>query len=207
MLLPRRRRPLHATIAVAMSIGLALGAMSCSSDSSGDGARDEPTSTTKAGDDASTTTTLPDPADIEGSASDYAQALVSSLDPEDTTFTKGQVECLAPAWVDAIGVDSFKAARITPASIADQTSTISDLEISPEVASTMVSALDGCDIDTVDLLIKTSTGGAQLTESQAACFDDAVTKTAADEALAARFSGTEPDPKLLASAQACATGT
>lgn len=200
-----------------MSIGLSLTALSCSSDSSdssstSDKGKNTSTSTTEPkattpDDPATTTTSAPpiSPEDITATADDYAKALVKSIDPNDTTFTVAQVTCLAPAWVEAIGVDTFKASSVTPESIADQTSSIADLTITSTMADAMVEAMVGCDVDSRQVLITSATGGTKLTSEQAACFEKAVTKEIADEALATRFAGSQPDADLLAPAQACVT--
>ena len=209
---PARHRHLHRLAALTMAAGLLVGAAACSSSDGSDGGSSAKTTTTakasggSKGAGSTTSTTRPDPADIEGSASDYRQALIDSYKPENAPFTKNQAQCLAPKWVEAIGVDTFKEAGIPPADVAKGSKSLDDIGITKAMAEAMVAAMHGCDIDTLALLVQVTTGGAKLSPAQQSCFEEAVTPEELDAFLVSLYTGEEPDnAQLLESVKGCAT--
>lgn len=178
---------------VAPLAALALVALlgGCSSDGS-DGA-DEPATTTAAESteagpsttaaDGTTTTEGDEPA--EGDADDYAAALAVGLtanagEEGELDVTDEEAACVAPAWVDIIGVDAFVETGTAPAELEESNFVFADLELDDEQGLAMIDAFDDCDVDVLTQIRDVLS--ADLDATQAACLD-----TELDDDLARQF--------------------
>ncbi len=149
-------------------------------------------------DDKATTTTLADVADDDrknddgktndddsddsdsGLRDQYVDALVGSAASTDfEAFGPGALECLAPGFVDAIGVDALVDRGITPDEIREagpDVDVLDDLEPTPEIASGLADVLFEC-IDFGEVFaasVGTDPSLASVTDEQWGCAGDAM---------------------------------
>ena len=139
----------------AASLVLVVALAGCSSDDS-DGAD----ASTSVAPDATTATTLDptattveapfDPATATAEA--YADALddglsEGSLDEGQLRVTGEQAVCMAPRWIEAIGVDALVAQEVPPGLLADPAYRFGDLGLDEAQAAEMLAAYDDCGAD------------------------------------------------------------
>lgn len=211
-----RRTPRSIRTAAALA-ALALGVLgACSSDD--DAAPDDAPTTTEEGteapttesDDAVTTTSrVPlDPDDVEGAEQAYIDALIpqlqgsSGLEDDDA---ERAAACLAPRWVEAIGVDRFAEAGLAPEDLADLDGGLEVLAVDRPTAESMVDGFAACDVDLRAATLSQLLADPSITEEQAACAEAAISVEAVEESLVATLVGEPADTSLFAEAQACFT--
>lgn len=145
----------------------------CSSSSS-DGKGSDKTTTTAS---KSSTTADKAPAttdpDVAGAtAEDYATNWATGLSSGDAAsgqlvLGKDEATCVAAKWVDAIGVQAFKDADVTPDDVNNAGFEGSVLDISPEVGQEMYDSFGSCKVDVVALFVTSITQG--LDQSKVDC--------------------------------------
>lgn len=132
-------------------------------------------------------------------AQDYADALVASYDPRsDDVFSMDVVECVAPIWVEAIGVGTFQSAGVTPGDLEHGGAGLDDVELDQATAETIVDALPGCGLPLFDLFVDGL--GSDVTDDPAtvACVRGAVSETQVRDALIGQIMGSSAsDPEDL----------
>lgn len=189
-----------ALLAAVLAIG-ALVLASCGS--SGDDADEGTTTTTEA-------TDTTDSGEGEGSgedvgedvdvsdvtAEDYTAALqtfftAGSAEDGDLVLADGEAECVAPRWVEAIGVEAFHDAGTTTEALADPGFAFLELELEGATAQAMIDAFDGCGVDIYAQLAQSLTMG--LTDEQQACAAESIDPELANALLLTAFSSTEGD--------------
>lgn len=218
------RSPRRIRLAVLTSILVVLGAAAaCSSDSEGA----DPTTTITATSGTSSTSTDDDerppgssttidleeprtgtsltngteaPPTGEETADDYADALIASFEEEpDDLFTMEDIECIAPKWVRAIGVDAFQAEGITPADLASGDAGIQDVVIDRTAAERIVEVMPECGVPLMDVFLDGLPSSAQEDPAVRACLEENVSDEQISEALIADIMGAEgDDPEDLA---------
>lgn len=122
-----------------------------------------------------TTTTGDGPSEGGGDVDAYAENLavgLASADEEsgELVLSTDESECVAPEWVDLIGVDTLTGADVAPEDLADPDFQFSDLGLDPETGGDMIDAFDGCDVDIIDEFFETLSVG--LDEEQVDCLAD-----------------------------------
>lgn len=173
----RLAAPLTALVLVA-----ALGA--CSSDGSDGGDRTtttasagEATTTSEAGTgttaDGDTTTTEGD-GPVDGDADDYAAALQVGLtanagEEGELDVTDEEAACVAPAWVEIIGVDTFTEAGTAPADLEESNFAFAELGLDDDQGLAMIDAFDDCDVDVLTQIRDVLS--ADLDATQTACLE------------------------------------
>lgn len=176
----------------------------CTDDASDGGS----TTTTTAADDGGTTTTRPaiDPESIEGGEQAYVDAFIATYqgtEGANPLFTESQAECLAPAWVDAIGIDRFAAAGVAPDDIEAFEVGLDAVDIPADVADEMVAAITDCGIDVRATVLSTFVPTGDLPPELGDCLDAAITTEVAEEVFRQQILGSEEAPEAFAQAQAC----
>jgi hypothetical protein len=139
-----------------------------------------------------------DGGDVSAEEQPYVDAMVTSFqqgDEDELTLTAEQSECVAPRWVDTIGVERFEDAGIEPADISDDgDDELSDLGLDEEQGGELYDAFGACDVDVKGLFIESLAGEQDLAEEDRDClaenFDDdllrrvmVVSLTGGDDAL------------------------
>ena len=134
-------------------------------------------------------------------AQDYADALVASYDESsssDEVFTRDVVECVAPIWVDAIGVATFQDAGIAPADIADGSSGLDDLTLDEAAAEDIVDSLPACGLPLFDLFVDGLGSRVSDDPAKLACVEGAVSEAQIRTVLIEQIQGEETsDPEDL----------
>lgn len=128
---------------------------------------EEATTTTR---DESTTTSEPD-----GDAAAYAEALATGLssgDAEDgdLILSSDEAECVAPDWIDIIGVETLTDADVTPGDLEDPDYQFADLGLDTDTGGEMIDAFGTCDVDIIDEFYETLSAG--LDDEQVACLTE-----------------------------------
>jgi len=131
---------------------------------------------------------------------DYAAALIASFEGDpDEVFTQADVECIAPKWVAAIGVETFQAAGVTPADIESGDAGLQDVALDRTIAEGIVDAIPECGLDLMELFIDGLPSRVKDDPAKVACVEAAVTPDQVRTALVDEISGAEgPDPEDLA---------
>jgi hypothetical protein len=98
-----------------------------------------------------------------GSVSAEAQPYVDALKKDMTTreaeddlvLTSQQADCVAPKWINTIGVAKLKEKGLTPEDIgSDSDSDFSDLELTEAQGNALVDAFDQCKVDLKGVFLK-----------------------------------------------------
>lgn len=196
--------PRRAVIAFVL-LALLVGGAACSSDGP-DGAS-EPRATTDA--DRSSTTRDGDPKDpdavdeeiAKATEADYVEALTENFGRSGDVFTAEGVSCLAGRFVEIIGADTFRAARVLPADLARNQARFDDLEIDRATAEALADAFDACGLQLRDAYLRTLEG--DLSEQGKICLDDLLTEDAVRRSFVADLLGEELDPDPLSEVERC----
>jgi hypothetical protein len=117
-------------------------------------------------------------ADVSEEAQPYVDAMVqgmTSTDEEsDLQLSPEQAECLAPRWVETIGVDRLQDAGIEPDDFAsDADPDLSAMDLSEDEGNELYDAFGACDIDLKAEFIRSFTAEQELSEEDADCLVDA----------------------------------
>ena len=201
-----RIMPKHRSRAIALSTILALvaacglGACSSAEVSTGGAADGGPAGVGTAPPDHDQTTTT-EVTDSEGGedgdddgAQQYVDALVSSFSPEgQEPFTQESVACLAPRWVEAIGVQTFEDAGVTPEGLGDDGGVLSSLPITEPVAQQMVGAIVDCGVPLVSFAIEALPSSLRDDPDAVACVEDTVAEAEVRSKLVEAMSSDGPD--------------
>ena len=149
---------------------------------------DDGSTTTDGGNDTTTTTTKKDggggKVTVSPAAAPYVKALADNLARaanDDLPMTRAQADCLAPRWVDTIGVDRFKAAGVTPEDITndDKTADFGEFTLSESEAEVMYDAFGQCEVNLREMMLKSMGGDAETPEAVRKCMEGVLT----DEAI------------------------
>ena len=210
------RRATHprvsAVVAVLVGLTLLMGAVSCSSDDDSDAKGDSNKSTTTA---ASSESDAPSDSTAQGSsepadpgdatdrppvesdanAEDYVEAFSAMFtEPGQSPFPGAEPGCVAKGWVELLGVDTIKAAGLTPEQFAQDGPV--DMGLDRSTADELVTAMDACGADYdafyEALVVSPSGEDAELTAEQAeqlACLKADDAEGALRSALASSLMG------------------
>ena len=152
--------------------------------------------------DQATTTENADPDRPEadgGLAQEYIDALVTSFpDDGEEPWTLESVTCLAPKWLDAVGVEAFLDAGITPADVEASNGSFDDLPISEPVAEQMVDAIVECGVSLRWFAIEALPSAVRDDPETIACVDETVTDEDLRTVMVAAVTGDrDADPRGL----------
>jgi len=116
-----------------------------------DGGGDEVT-TTAGADGGETTTTDGGSAPAGGTAIEYATQLAKGLSAgekgsDELQVSAAQARCVAPKWVEAMGVDALTSSGTSPKDLADPDFDFPGLKLEPAQGLAMVDAFADCDVD------------------------------------------------------------
>jgi hypothetical protein len=154
------------------------GADEGSDDTSADEQSDDTGADEESDDTEATDDTGEDSADVgDADEQDYIDAMIESFDSEDPSelaFDREQAECIAPKWLDVIGVDRLKEEGISPDDLnAENDMELSELNVSEDDANSMYDAFGDCDVDVRGLFLEQITADGDLTSEQKECLSDA----------------------------------
>jgi hypothetical protein len=145
---------------------------------------DDTTATSSDGTGATGTTT---PA-AEATEADYLAAIERSLSTgEGLKTTAEQAECMAPRWLDTIGMERLKEHDVAPADIGD------DVNVD---GSALYDAFGACDVDIRQLFIVLAAEGQ--TADVATCVEGALTPDLLRQLMVSSIVQDQPDDQLQA---------
>ena len=115
-----------------------------------------------------------------GSAPAEAQPYIDSLaagfttgEDEDLQLTQEQADCVAPRWVDTIGMERITDAGIAPEDIgAEGNSELSELGLSEDEGNELYEAFGTCGVDLQQAFVDGIAASGDLPEDVAACLDE-----------------------------------
>lgn len=172
----------------------------CSSSSS-DGKSSDKTTTTasKTSTTADKAPATTDPKVAGATAQDYATNWATGLSSGDESsgqlvLGKDEATCVAAKWVDAIGVQAFKDADVTPDDVNNADFDGSVLDISPKGGQAMYDAFAPCKVDVVDLFVTSLTQG--LDQSKVDCATKNVDAKKVEALLVKTFSNQNNDAEF-----------
>jgi hypothetical protein len=117
-------------------------------------------------------------ADVSEEAQPYVDAMVEGMataDEEgDLQLDSEQAECLAPRWVETIGVERLQEAGIEPDDFAsDADPDLSAMDLSEDEGNELYDAFGACDIDLKSEFIASLAADQNLSDEDAECLRDA----------------------------------
>ena len=180
------------SLLAALVLTAPLLATGCSSggDDTGDKAAvttDDGSTTTDGGKDTTTTTTKKDgggKVNVSAEAAPYVKAMAASLSKSqndgDLQMTPEQADCIAPRWVDTIGVDRFKEAGVTPEAIEkdDNATDFKEFTLTKPEAEVMYDAFGQCNVNLRELMLESLAGDAEVPEAVRTCMEGVLTEKA-----------------------------
>ena len=211
---PRGRRWSRGVVAVVAAAALVLMAAGCSDDdepatgstttqgepatstdggsdettTTADGASGDTTTTTEAGSGGTTTTTAGggggDVPELDAAEQEFADAIEVEFASDDI-WASADLDCLAANWVDAIGVDTFEAAGMSPETFAGDGP--GELGLDEATADEMVDAMVDCGLGFDAFRSAMSQGD----KAAAACLGDNLPDEQLRAALVTLFQGDE----------------
>ncbi len=137
----------------------------------------------------------------DATEADYVAAIERSLRTGDgLTTTSEEAECIAPKWLDTIGIDRLKEHDIAPSQIGDDVnddgSALSDLGLTDDEGNALFDAFGDCDVDIGAKFIDLVTEGqsAEVTT----CIADALTADLLRRLMVSSIVEAQPDDQLSA---------
>lgn len=143
--------------------------------------------TNGSGGDETTTTTTKDgggKVNVSAEAAPYVKAMAASIsksqDDGDLQMTPEQADCIAPRWVNTIGVDRFKEAGITPEAIEqdDKPTDFEEFTLTKPEAEVMYDAFGQCNVNLRELMLESLAGDAEVPEAVRTCMEGVLTEKA-----------------------------
>lgn len=121
-------------------------------------------------------------AEVSAEAQPYVDAMKTSMansQDEDDPFnlSEGQIDCMAPRMINAMGVDRLEEAGVTPEDIAadeDNGMDFSDLNLTEEDGNKMYDAFGACDINLREVMME-SFSGEGMPDEAAECIEGVLT--------------------------------
>lgn len=141
---------------------------------------------------------------------DYVDALLASLEAEDDVLPRDVAACVAPLWIDAIGVETLEDALITPEDLETGTDELGDLEYPRSTAEAMVDAFETCDMPLTEVIVAALPAEAREDPAVADCVEGAVEEDLLREALIAELTGEDTsdyDDQIQSAIEPCVPET
>ncbi|QXC63378.1 hypothetical protein KSP35_11640 [Aquihabitans sp. G128] len=167
------------------------------------GSDDDGTTTTASGDDETTTTS--GGSGESGDAASYAASLAKGLASGDAAsdelqVTDDEAACVAPKWIETIGVDALTSFGASPKDLEDPDFSFPDLKLDDEQGLAMIDAFVDCDVDIygqfADVLSE------DLDATQQACLEGELDEASTRQYLASALTKDEMSSDLIAKLQA-----
>jgi len=114
--------------------------------------------------------------DVSAEAQPYVDAMVASSQQQEEgelSLSPEQAECVAPKWIDTIGVERLEEAGMTPEDLSeDGMDDLDTLELSEDDGAELYDAFGTCDVDVKDLFLESLASDSDLTDEDRACLDE-----------------------------------
>jgi hypothetical protein len=108
----------------------------------------------------------------------YVDAMIESFDnsdPDELQIDREQAQCLAPQWVETIGVDRLAAAGIEPQDFAAEGEVdLTTVGLTEDDGNAMYDAFGECDIDVKMLFVESFSADRGVSEKDQDCLADAM---------------------------------
>lgn len=114
--------------------------------------------------------------DVSDEEQPYVDAIAAQFQTDDESelqLTGEQADCVAPRWVDTIGLDTFEEQAITPEDINDSSEDeLSTLGLDESQGNELYDAFEACDVDVPALLIDSLAADSELDADTVTCIED-----------------------------------
>lgn len=110
----------------------------------------------------------------------YVDAMKESMrtsneEDGDLELSDDQIDCLAPRFVNAIGMDNIEAAGVTPDDIKTSDMDFSGMDLTEEDGNRIYDSFGQCDIDLRELLMVSMADDEEMSEATATCMEGVFT--------------------------------
>ena len=116
--------------------------------------------------------------DVSTEEQPYVDAIAGQFrsgDDSEMQLLGEQADCVAPRWVDTIGVDTFEEHDVTPEDITDpDEDELTTLGLDEDQGNELYDAFEACDVDVPALLIDSLGTDDELDEETRSCLADAL---------------------------------
>ncbi len=113
---------------------------------------------------------------VSADAKPYVDALEKSMKEDDSsglTLSDTQASCLAPKFINAIGVDTLKAKGITPDDMGSESDTdLTDFGLSDAQGGQLYDGFKACKVDVRSLFLSGMTEDSEMSAADKKCLDD-----------------------------------
>jgi hypothetical protein len=142
---------------------------------------------------------------VSAEAKPYVEALEKSMKEDDSggmTLSDSQASCLAPKFVNTIGVDTLEAKGITPEDMGSDSDTdLSEMDLSEAQGGQLYDAFGACKIDVKELFISGMGSDSEMSADDKKClednFDDALLKQVMVASLIKGEDALQSDQELM----------
>jgi hypothetical protein len=114
-----------------------------------------------------------DGGDVSEAEQPYVDAMVENFrsgEEDELTLTDEQAECVAPKWIDTIGVERLEEAGLEPADISsDGASDVGELGLDEAEGNELYAAFGACDVEMMDLFIDSLAAEQDLSDEDRDC--------------------------------------
>jgi hypothetical protein len=113
--------------------------------------------------------------DVSEDAQPYVDALIASAadqEPGDLQFAEGQVECVAPRWIEVFDPARLEEAGITPEELASSDDLPAELDLTEEDGAALYDAMVECEVDLRGEFVDSIASDSELSEEDRACLEE-----------------------------------
>ncbi|NLD78680.1 MAG: hypothetical protein GX643_18690 [Acidimicrobiales bacterium] len=151
-----RNRP--TIFAIALVAALAFSATACSDDDGGGGGN----------------------AAVTDENREFVEALKASMrdssdDADDVQLTDDEIDCLAPRYVNILGVERIEAAGVTPGDLESSDMDFSDVGITTDDGNALFDAFGQCDVNIRERMLESFAADDEMSNAAAACMEGVFT--------------------------------
>ena len=114
--------------------------------------------------------------DVSEEEQPYVDAMVTNFQDsdEELTMSEEQAQCVAPRWMDAIGLERLQEAGIEPADIEsdDEGTELTSLGLDEEAGGELYDAFGACDVDVKALFVESLAQDSGLSDEDRECVEE-----------------------------------
>ncbi len=114
---------------------------------------------------------------VSAEAKPYVDELRKSMmaDGQELQLTSSQADCMAPKFIDAIGVDTLKAKGVKPEDMAsDSDMDFDELALTDAQGTELVDSFSACDVSLKALFIDSLSSDSEISADDKKCVEDAL---------------------------------
>lgn len=116
--------------------------------------------------------------EVSAEAQPYVDAMKESMrtsnqeDDSDFQLSDGQIDCLAPRWINTFGVDRLEEQGVTAEDIAADTDMeFTDLDLTEDEGGALYDAFGECDVNLSEIMLEEMAADEDMTEAAKTCME------------------------------------